>query len=328
MAGIKEHYKKNMKMNSDINNIKSLKFMPEKEYLKQNICIKDVKGGSKSNSVPFHLSDNENNITNCAERCCDSNYVGEIENIISNTKLRTCNSTFDSILDATIYPNPTEINNQASNSIAKDLSMSDLQNTLVTESVKRNEYCNFLNEVFDPKNSSVDLYTHKGVYLGADCSCKDDECLCLNCLLHRKEDELDLYIQNSGIPLTSLKNNLDELPTSCPSLNCSCTMVDCACIKCPLHPTEIGPFEKFYCKGLLNLRIRRKTLVKFKGKLIPSDYWWDLINVKIPLMTEQQLECIDLKSWFNDLWSTYKNHFLDAETENFPYSNLEGFYVL
>ena len=192
-------------------------------------------------------------------------------------------------------------------------------------------------DIFD----TVDIFTHKGIYLSADCSCPDDNCQCLNCLIHRNEEELSQYIQGTGVPLTSLRGSLGddsefdnnnhngkEHPVACSNAACECTLTDCACADCYVHPTEIIPFERFYYHGVLNTKLRRKTIVRFNNKLVPSEYWWEFLTVRVPEMQDAQLEALDLKDWFERLVKSHAGELLDAHTEEFPFNDLEGFYVI
>lgn len=184
-------------------------------------------------------------------------------------------------------------------------------------------------DIFDPKNFNFDIFTHKGIYLSADCTCDDDNCQCSNCLIHRNEEELTSYIQSSGVPLTKVKGkkkatNIEE----CSGIDCNCSAISCACINCSVHPTEIIPFEKFFFKGLLNMQLKKKTIIKFKGKLIPSEYWWEFLCIRIPQMSEQALERVDLKDWFDKILETYHTSLLDSTSDNFLFDDLEGFYVI
>ncbi|GMM58158.1 Mac1 protein [Maudiozyma humilis] len=185
-------------------------------------------------------------------------------------------------------------------------------------------------DIFD----TVDIFTHKGIYLSADCSCPDDSCQCINCLIHRNEDELSQYIQSTGVPLTSLRGSLgetspkDSLAVPCSNAACECTLADCACADCYVHPTEIIPFERFYYHGVLNTRLRRKTIVRYNNKLVPSEYWWEFLTVQVPAMQDAQLEALDLRDWFDKLLKSHAHELLDAHTEEFPFNDLEGFYVI
>ena len=68
--------------------------------------------------------------------------------------------------------------------------------------------------------SMVELFTHKGVYLSTQCSCDEGNCSCVNCLIHRKEEELESYIQQSGVPLSTIGNGRITFPIEQSSKDC------------------------------------------------------------------------------------------------------------
>lgn len=55
------------------------------------------------------------------------------------------------------------------------------------------------------QDSIVELFTQKGAYLSTTCSC-NEHCQCENCLIHRKEEELEHYLQELNQPLINLGN--------------------------------------------------------------------------------------------------------------------------
>lgn len=167
--------------------------------------------------------------------------------------------------------------------------------------------------------SKVEVLTHKGVFLSTQCSCDDESCPCVNCLIHRSEEELNSYIEQSGVPLTNIgeaqitdkmMDYLDDC--KCSNKECICPPDNCTCDGCFAHAANIIPFEKFFFYGILNTRLTRKTQIKFKGKLVPSKYWWDFLKLQVPLMTDAQLELLDIHAWFQKLVSNYAPHLSDA----------------
>lgn len=174
-------------------------------------------------------------------------------------------------------------------------------------------------------NSTVELFTHRGLYLSTQCSCEDDNCQCSNCLLHRNEEELNSYIQRSGVPLTNLgEAQLANLPILNRANDCKCLAEECQCDGCLEHPTEIISFNKFVIFGILNVPLRRKTIINFKGKLIPSQYWWDFLKLQVPLMPEVQLDSLDIVTWFEKIASTYASQLIDAN--NFHVDVTQAFF--
>ena len=169
--------------------------------------------------------------------------------------------------------------------------------------------------------SKVEVLTHKGIFLSTQCSCEDEHCPCVNCLIHRSEEELNSYIEQSGVPLTNIgeaqitdkmMDYLDDC--KCSNKECVCPPDNCTCDGCFSHSTNIISFEKFFFYGILNTRLTRKTQIKFKGKLVPSKYWWDFLKLQVPLMTDAQLELLDIHAWFQKLVSSYAPHLSDANT--------------
>lgn len=310
--------------------LNSMTYMSEKDYI--------MKHGNESQSSGLtSLSGNVNMTSNMApvkrelsntlgvgndnkRKCCDPNHIRQLPDILSedNSKVQS------------LFGNPFFGNDFSTTDVSPTTSISttNISNHTNSPSLAASE---LFTDIFDPKNDTVDMFTHKGIYLSADCSCNDDDCSCLNCLIHRNEEELNKYIQNSGVPLTNLRSSdfeIEEKPSPCCSSGCNCTLTECSCVDCTVHPTEIMPFEKFYFKGILNVKLRRKTVIKYNNKLIPSKYWWNFLTVKIPSMTDAQLESIDMKNWFDKLLTSHHNELLDAQTDDFPFNDLEGFYVI
>lgn len=158
-----------------------------------------------------------------------------------------------------------------------------------------------------------ELLTHRGIYLSTQCSCKDGNCQCSNCLLHRNEEELNTYIQRSGVPLTNVGEATLASNTTMPHTNnCKCSAEECQCEECLEHPTEIIAFNRILFHGILNMPLKRKTIINFKGRLIPSQYWWDFLKLQVPLMAEAQLDYIDVTNWFEKIISVYDSQLLDA----------------
>ncbi|QLQ80180.1 hypothetical protein HG537_0D01810 [Torulaspora globosa] len=167
-----------------------------------------------------------------------------------------------------------------------------------------------------------ELLTHRGLYLSTQCSCKDGNCPCANCLLHRNEDELNSYIQRSGVPLT----NVGEAPlahqTTVSCMNsCKCSPEECQCQDCLEHPTEIISFNRFVFFGILNVNLKRKTIINYKGRLIPSQFWWDFLKHQVPLMSENQLDNLEINSWFDKIVTTYDSQLIDTRNFHFDFTN-------
>ncbi|AMD19659.1 HCL492Wp [Eremothecium sinecaudum] len=198
----------------------------------------------------------------------------------------------------------------------------------------------------------VEAFTYKGVYLSTQCSCDDNLCQCANCLIHRKEEELNDFIQQSGIPLTSLgsgsnphvypllddrEGQLTELTqeqqngragsltslehtengekhtAKVSSATCKCTPANCICLNCDEHPPEIISMNKILLQGLVNLKLKRKILIQYRGKLFPSKFWWDLLSVRLPSMSSEELESLDLLQWFDNILETHSTGLPSAE---------------
>ncbi|AET39612.1 Mac1p Ecym_4579 [Eremothecium cymbalariae DBVPG len=207
--------------------------------------------------------------------------------------------------------------------------------------------------------SIVEPFTYKGVYLSTQCSCDDDQCPCDNCLIHRKEEELNRFIQQSGVPLTSLTsdsvnttlesklrvsavshseqerhNQFLQLPSdkgpepgggivSCGTENGNHTEKPDVCVRIPMncvcpdhvvHPEEMISMNSLLLHGLFNTKLKRKTVIKHRGKLISSKYWWDFLHIQLSMMSESQLECLDLLQWFDNILITYGPSLPDAGT--------------
>lgn len=163
-----------------------------------------------------------------------------------------------------------------------------------------------------------ELLTHRGLYLSTQCSCKDGNCQCANCLLHRNEEELNSYIQRSGVPLT----NMGEAPLAHQSTiacanSCKCSAEECQCQDCLEHPTEIINFNRFVFVGMLNVNLKRKTIINYKGRLIPSQFWWDFLKHQVPLMSESQLDNLEINSWFDKIVATYDSQLVDTRSFHF-----------
>lgn len=168
-------------------------------------------------------------------------------------------------------------------------------------------------EDFQSVKPMFELLTHRGIYLSTQCSCQDGNCQCSNCLLHRNEEELNSYIQRSGVPLTNVGEAHLASQTTLPCTNnCKCSPEECQCEECLEHPTEVVAFNRILFHGILNMRLRRKTVINFKGRLIPSQYWWDFLKLQVPLMSEAQLDYIDVINWFEKIVSAYDSQLVDA----------------
>ncbi|CCF55653.1 hypothetical protein KAFR_0A02150 [Kazachstania africana CBS 2517] len=279
----------------------------EKETGKEKVIdVNNIKCISENEFLKRHSNYTKNvseNATICAlnekgeSKCCSANK----ENVLS-----------DSINFADLTP----LDSQTFSSMSSSNSSSDTD---------------ILSDIFDPDKSSFDILTHKGIYLSTDCTCEDEKCQCLNCLIHRNEDEITSFIQQSGIPLTNLgspKRDAENIPESCTIASCSCTPQDCLCDSCTTHPAEIIPFEKFFFKGLLNINLRKKTIIKYKGKLIPSAYWWNLLHDQVSQMTEQSLENLNILERFDEIVESNNVQLLNSDMNEFPLDDLGGFYVI
>lgn len=167
-----------------------------------------------------------------------------------------------------------------------------------------------------------ELLTHRGLYLSTQCSCKDGNCQCANCLLHRNEEELNSYIQRSGVPLTNMGEASLAHPTTLPCANsCRCSAEECQCQDCLEHPTEIIAFNRFIFVGILNVNLKRKTIINYKGRLIPSQYWWDFLKHQVPLMSKNQLDNLEINGWFDKIVATYDSQLIDTRNFHFDVTN-------
>ncbi|SCU89233.1 LANO_0D04258g1_1 [Lachancea nothofagi CBS 11611] len=152
-------------------------------------------------------------------------------------------------------------------------------------------------------NSFVELFTHKGVYLSTQCNCEDDNCQCVNCLIHRKEEELESYVKQSGVPLSNVGNGRISFPDQQPSsdaLICKSPAHHCETQDCLLHPAEIVPFNNIFMYGLVNISLKPKSVIKYKHKLIPSRFWWNLLKEELPVMSQEECGNFDLMQWFEN----------------------------
>ncbi|SCV01160.1 LAME_0G14466g1_1 [Lachancea meyersii CBS 8951] len=153
-------------------------------------------------------------------------------------------------------------------------------------------------------NSFVELFTPKGVYLSTKCNCDDNSCPCVNCLIHRKEEEIESYVKQSGVPLSNVGNGRISLADDHfhqDTVVCKMPASHCDASDCVSHPKEIVPFNNILLYGLLNVPLGPTTLIQYKQKLIPSRYWWTLLKEEMPFMTQEQISNIDLIQWFEDL---------------------------
>ncbi|CAL9730666.1 metal-binding activator 1 [Monosporozyma unispora] len=310
----------------------AVKYLSEKEFLRnisaQPINNVDTSTSNESNINPSVVDTRlrVNDIPKIS-KCCDPNHIAKapspqdiINDCLSNNDTKTDILSHSTITNIVSPPSTVESNNSGSSS------------NVGTPVNKIEKTCNSTpNEDLDSKKLSVDVFTHKGLYLSSDCSCPDNGCECINCLIHRNEEELNKYIMQSGVPLTNMIDTSKPSPddiTDCSQLGCQCSLIDCTCQNCSMHPTEIVPFERFFYQGLNNITLRRKTIVKFKHKLIPSEYWWDFLTVELPSVNAETLETIDLKDYFEKLLDKYNHEFLSADSEWGLLNDLEGFYVI
>ncbi|SCW04518.1 LAFE_0H15302g1_1 [Lachancea fermentati] len=176
-------------------------------------------------------------------------------------------------------------------------------------------------------NSIVELFTHKGIYLSTQCTCEDNKCNCENCLIHRKEEELQSYIQQSGVPLSNLGNGRVSYPDVEPSSGafmCKGAAVDCNTEGCLFHPDQVISLTRLLLYGILNTRFTRKSVIKYKNKLIPSKYWWNFLKLEIPSMSFSQLESLDIIHWFDGIIEAYGAHMVnDAVSGSLNLNDME-----
>ncbi|AAS50828.2 ABR058Cp [Eremothecium gossypii ATCC 10895] len=178
---------------------------------------------------------------------------------------------------------------------------------------------------------AVEPYTYKGVYLSTQCSCDDSACQCANCLIHRKEEELDQFIRQSGVPLTSVDLE-DRKPAEAGACcgdrasgllgydyaanertSCACSPVSCMCKDCEIHAEEVVSMNRLLLHGILNTPLKRKMSIQYKGKLINSKFWWDILYLQCAVAREPQLEALDLLQWFDNIIETHGAALPDAE---------------
>ncbi|KAL3233738.1 Metal-binding activator 1 [Nakaseomyces bracarensis] len=175
--------------------------------------------------------------------------------------------------------------------------------------------------------------TKRGVYLSTECTCSETSCACSNCLIHRTEEELNRYIEQSGIPLTNLlkknsESNSPELEEIQTKSACKCKPEECSCEGCLLHATVIIPFQRIIINGLLNIQFTKKTLIKYKKKLISYKYWWDFLTVYVPYFPNENLEGLDIIEFFDNIIINYQDALPDAaETERNLKNNANGKFV-
>ncbi|SCU94997.1 LADA_0G12772g1_1 [Lachancea dasiensis] len=169
-------------------------------------------------------------------------------------------------------------------------------------------------------DSLVELFTHKGVYLSSQCNCEDDNCPCVNCLIHRKDDELESYVKGSGVPLSNVGNGRLSYPHD---ENSSHDIIfkqephNCDSDQCSLHPPDIIPFNNIFLYGLVNLPLNQKSVIKYKHKLIPSNFWWQLLKEELPFMAHDQRAKFDLVQWFENTIASF-----DLQIPEAGYANL------
>ncbi|CAL9735968.1 metal-binding activator 1 [Monosporozyma servazzii] len=297
----------------------SVKYISEKEFLR-NISAQPMKGiegvktTKQSNNSPVVDSRLQTNDPANKSKCCDLNHITKTPS--PQDIMNHCPN-----MSSVVSP-PSTIESVTSNSSSEvSTPLSKMEMTSHSSS----------NEDLDSKKLSVDVFTHKGLYLSSDCSCPENGCECLNCLIHRNDDELNKYIMQSGVPLTNIIDLSKPGPEDiidCSNSDCQCSLIDCTCQSCSIHPTEIIPFERFFYQGLNNMVLRRKTIINFKNKLVPSEYWWDFLTVELPSVNMETLETIDLKDYFEKLLAKYSGEFLSADSGWGLLNDLEGFYVI
>ncbi|KAH3899882.1 Mac1p SCDLUD_004182 [Saccharomycodes ludwigii] len=266
----------------------------------------------------------------------------------------------------------------------------------------------------DLRSNFVELFTQEGLYLSTACSCRAN-CQCANCLIHRKDDELNSYIQQhvnyplsnmgyaeiasenaiaSALPppqqlpaqnqtqqLSNLKrclekqmspprkystpeaiiaNKSDISSTSASSNNahdkreastitsnkqtintinnnvlmpkvddknklghnnacdkvttpCLYSSDQCISLSCFEHPFELLSMNQIFFIGLRHIRLKRKTVILYKKKLLTSKYWWDFLAMQIPLIfngTDQHFAAFDILTWFENAITLYNSELL------------------
>lgn len=316
-----------------------VKYISEKEFLR-NISAQTMNSSMEitppelSNSTSTHANENSSNVydkrlKHCSipqtsrKKCCDPNHIIKTDMLSPTDNKFNRNipvPAYSTAMDA-VSPPATIESVTSGDSSGRDTPLQTLDKPI--------DYST--NADLESKKLSVDIFTHKGLYLSSDCSCPEDDCECINCLIHRNEEELNNYIMQSGVPLTNIIDSFKPGPydvTECSGLGCQCSLIDCTCQSCSAHPTDIIPFERFYYQGFNNITLRRKTILKYKQKLIPSEYWWDFLTVELPSVNMETLETIDLKDYFEKLLKKYQHEFLNSESEWGLLNDLEGFYVI
>lgn len=316
-----------------------VKYISEKEFLK-SVSAQTISNNTENTppklsiSTSTHTNDNSGDVfdkrlQNCSvpqisrKKCCDPNHIikSNVSFPIDNTVGRNKSIPTYSIAIDAVSP-PTTVESVTSNdSPGNDIPLQTLNNS----------FSHLTSDDLESKKLSVDIFTHKGLYLSSECSCPANECDCINCLIHRNEEELNNYILQSGVPLTNILDSSKPGPydvTACSGPDCECSLIDCTCQSCSVHPTDIIPFERFYYQGFNNITLRRKTIIKYKHKLIPSEYWWDFLTVELPSVNTETLETIDLKDYFEKLLKKYQHEFLNSKSEWGLLNDLEGFYVI
>lgn len=181
-----------------------------------------------------------------------------------------------------------------------------------------------------PDDSVVELFTQKGAFLSSSCECDENNCPCGNCLIHRKEEELEHYLQELNQPLIPL-GNAHLMTYSKPGTHSANYFADHHSQSHENHSQpniynasgtgqikvkDIVSISELLVRGVLNYEWKRTTVINYKEKLIPSRYWWDFITAQIPIMTKNQLRYLDLLEWFDNLIRTYDSELLSYNEED------------
>lgn len=160
------------------------------------------------------------------------------------------------------------------------------------------------------------LLTKRGVYLSTQCSCSAANCACSNCLIHRTEEEINNYIEASGVPLTNLDSSTSLQATpeiESPRPSCMCKPEECTCDGCDIHTIEVVPFQKIVIHGLINTRLTKKTLIQYRKKLIGQKYWWDYCMVYIPCLRCNNFDGLDIVGFFDNIIKEHGHELEDAK---------------
>lgn len=310
-----------------------IKCVSEKEFL-QNFYAPNTK--DTSNNIPSDVSTTTTTITAAAEQ--NNNNVNAFDNGLQNSHmpriLRTkyCDPNYFTQSNVSLpidnrfrrnislLPHPTIKNEITSPTTAMSTTSSDpLETNTQLQTLDKSFHCSKNNNL-DSRKLSVNTVAPKEPLLHSNCNWPEKDCECINCLIHRTDEEINNYLTQSGVRLPKILDLSKPTPyeiTKCSDPNCQCSLTDCVCDACSVHPTEIIPFERFYYQGFNNITLRRKTIIKYKQKLIPSQYWWDFLTIRLPSTNIDILETIDLKDYFEELIEKHQDEFLNSESKWF-----------